>query len=345
MHLMETALDVLQSKGQLIMDIEREAALAAILLHDLGHGPFSHVLEYEILKDVDHEAITELLIEQLNEQFGGRLSLCLEIFKGKYHRKFFHQLISSQLDMDRLDYLSRDSFYTGVVEGSIGAERIIKMLNVVDNELVIEEKGLLSVESFLVARRVMYWQVYLHKVSISAEVMLENIFERIKFLIQSGSEIFVPFDLKPFLTSSIEFQTLKNSETLLKHFIQLDDHDIWFGLKTWMHHTDISLSTLCKSLLNRRLFKVFFSNQEGIEKLSLKVKSDILPFELPYFMKKGHVSNMPYMPKTSEIKILTKNGTIKAISEVSDLPTIQALSNIDKKYYVCFSNDVYLRPI
>ena len=203
MHLMGEALQTLQSKGHLIMEIEKEAAQIAILLHDLGHGPFSHALEYAILKDVNHETVSEVLMEDFNKQMNGALNLAIEIFKGTYHREFFHQLISSQLDMDRMDYLKRDSFFTGVAEGQIGVDRIIKMLNVVDNQLVVEEKGLLSVENFLIARRLMYWQVYLHKTSLCAETMLTKIFDRARFLLQNDIKIEIPESLKIFIEKSI----------------------------------------------------------------------------------------------------------------------------------------------
>jgi HD superfamily phosphohydrolase len=232
MYLMNEALNTLQSKGLLVMEVEREAALVAILLHDIGHGPFSHVLEYAILKNVNHEAISELLMEELNRQFEGKLTLAIEMFKGTYDRSFFHQLISSQLDMDRMDYLNRDSFYTGVAEGNIGAERIIKMLHVVDNQLVVEEKGLLSVENFLVARRLMYWQVNLHNTSICSETMVLKIFERVKDLLKENIFVDIPKHLRVFFNRNISREDFEKDTTLIQNFVNLDDVDIWYAIKT-----------------------------------------------------------------------------------------------------------------
>lgn len=261
MHLMHEALLVLQSKGNLITEDEFEAAQIAILLHDIGHGPFSHALEYTILRNINHEDISSLLMEKLNTQFGGRLSLAIDMFKGTYERDFFHQLISSQLDMDRLDYLTRDCFFTGVAEGTIGVERIIKMLNVVNNQLVVEEKGLLSVENFLNARRLMYWQVYLHKTAICAETMLIQIISRARELIHQGEDVFAGQALKVFLKENISLKEFQNNDKYLQSFTLLDDYDIWACVKNWQFHSDKILSTICKDLLNRNLFKIKISNQ------------------------------------------------------------------------------------
>ncbi|MCP9769312.1 HD domain-containing protein, partial [Lacihabitans sp. LS3-19] len=299
MHLMNEALNTLQSKGLLIMEVEKEAAQVAILLHDIGHGPFSHVLEYALLKGVNHEAISLLLMEDLNKQFDGKLSLAIEMFKGTYNRSFFHQLISSQLDMDRMDYLNRDSFYSGVAEGKIGAERIIKMLNVVDNELVVEEKGLLSVENFLVARRLMYWQVYLHKTSICSETMVLKIFERVKDLIADGITIEIPRNLEVFIKENISLDDFKNDNKYLQNFIQLDDTDIWYALKSWQSHSDQTLSLLCKNLIERNLFKIKIEvglNTEEIERGFLeKLHNKNIPKSLQkYYYKIGNISNSGY---------------------------------------------------
>ena len=350
MHLMTEALNVLASKGLMIMDVEREASQIAILLHDIGHGPFSHVLEYAILNNVNHETISELLMEDLNRQFDGKLSLAIEMFKGKYDRSFFHQLISSQLDMDRMDYLNRDSFYTGVAEGNIGVERMIKMLNVVDNQLVVEQKGLLSVENFLVARRLMYWQVYLHKTSICSESMLLNIIERVRDLLAEGQTVDIPPHLKIFIENKISKKDFKENQAILQHFVNLDDVDIWYALKLWQSHPDQTLSYLCQSLINRNLFKIKL--EVGLN--TTEIESTILgqleskgyeKSQTKYYFKKGTISNSAYASVHSNIKILMKNGNILDVSEASDLPTIKAMSNIVKKNYICFSNEVYLPSI
>jgi HD superfamily phosphohydrolase len=350
MHLMNEALNTLQSKGLLIMDVEKEAAQVAILLHDIGHGPFSHVLEYTLLKGVHHEAISLLLMEDLNRQFEGKLSLAIEMFKGTYNRSFFHQLISSQLDMDRMDYLNRDSFYSGVAEGKIGAERIIKMLNVVDNELVVEEKGLLSVENFLVARRLMYWQVYLHKTSICSETMVLKIFERVKDLLEEGIKIEIPKNLELFIKENVSLNEFKDDKKYLQSFIQLDDTDIWFALKSWQSHEDQTLSLICKNLIERNLFKIkmeFGLATDDLESEFQKIlsKKNISKTLHKYYYKIGNISNSGYASQDENIKILMKNGTILDVSEASDLPTIKAMSNIVKKNYICYANDVYLPSI
>lgn len=347
MHLMNEALNTLQSKGLMIMEVEREAALVAILLHDIGHGPFSHVLEYAILKNVNHEAISELLMEDLNRQFEGKLTLAIEMFNGTYDRSFFHQLISSQLDMDRMDYLNRDSFYTGVAEGNIGAERIIKMLHVVDNQLVVEEKGLLSVENFLVARRLMYWQVYLHKTSVCSETMVLKIFERVKDLLKENIFVDIPKHLQVFFNRNIRREDFQNDSTLLQNFVALDDVDIWYAIKTWQNHNDTVLANLSQNIINRNLFKIKLEvglKTEGWEANILQNFEDKkIPKNLQkYFYKKGQISNNGYASQNANIKILMKNGNILDVSEASDLPTIKAMSNIVKKNYICYANDVYL---
>ncbi len=350
MHLMGEALQTLQSKGHLIMEIEKEAAQIAILLHDLGHGPFSHALEYTILKDVNHETVSEVLMEDFNKQMNGALNLAIEIFKGTYHREFFHQLISSQLDMDRMDYLKRDSFFTGVAEGQIGVDRIIKMLNVVDNQLVVEEKGLLSVENFLIARRLMYWQVYLHKTSISAETMLTKIFERVRFLLNNKVEIEIPKSLKIFIEKSISKQDFINDKKYRENFVLLDDIDIWYAIKTWQFHKDKILSLLAKNLINRSLFKIKIGIDLETKSILNQIKKSIKTLnysmeDFKYFHEESSISNSAYINEASNIKILMKNGTILDVSEASDLPTVKALSNIVKKNYICYFNDVYLPNI
>ncbi|MCP9761474.1 HD domain-containing protein [Lacihabitans soyangensis] len=350
MHLMNEALNTLQSKGLMIMEVEREAALVAILLHDIGHGPFSHVLEYAILKNVNHEAISELLMEDLNKQFEGKLTLAIEMFKGTYDRSFFHQLISSQLDMDRMDYLNRDSFYTGVAEGNIGAERIIKMLHVVDNQLVVEEKGLLSVENFLVARRLMYWQVYLHKTSICSETMVLKIFERVKDLLSENIEVKIPAHLRVFIEKNISKEDFKNDPSYLQDFVSLDDVDIWYALKSWQNHSDWVLANLSRNIIERNLFKIKIEVGLKTEDIQSKILGNLVEKNIPkelhkYFFKASQISNSGYASQQANIKILMKNGNILDVSEASDLPTIKAMSNIVKKNYICYTNDVYLPSI
>jgi uncharacterized protein len=347
MHLMEQALNTLQSKGLLIMDVEREAAQIAILLHDLGHGPFSHVLEGIILNDVPHETISEMLMENLNKEFNGQLTLAIEMFKGTYNRQFFNQLISSQLDMDRMDYLARDSFFTGVTEGQIGVDRIIKMLHVIDNQLVVEEKGLLSVENFLIARRLMYWQVYLHKTSICAETMLIKTFKRARALSAEGQNLNLPQNLLVFLEQRINQNDILNTPSYLSHFVKLDDNDIWAALKAWQTHPDKILSYLSTSLLNRNLFKIKFGNYSEIKTLSDQIETELNLKEAPekdlhYLFIAGSISNNAYLSKDYNINILMKNGNILDVSEASDLPIVKALGNIVKKNYLCYANDVSL---
>ncbi|WP_337044484.1 HD domain-containing protein [Emticicia sp. 17c] len=348
MHLMYQALQVLQSKGHAISEDEFEAAQIAILLHDIGHGPFSHVLEYTILEDVHHEHISSLIMQKLNYEFNGRLSMALEMFNGTYGRDFFHQLISSQLDMDRMDYLTRDCFFTGVAEGTIGVDRIIKMLNVVDNQLVVEEKGLLSVENFLNARRLMYWQVYLHKTAICAETMLIQIIRRARELMSQGQELFAGPALSVFLKENVSLSAFQNNDSYLQSFTLLDDYDIWACVKNWRFHSDKILSTICEDLLNRNLFKIKISNKPIEEPLISSLKQALLEkgiseTELSYFITEGDVSNKGYVRGDETIYICTKNKEVVDIADASDLPAIKALSNIVKKYYVCWGKNVYLQ--
>lgn len=345
MHLMGQALQTLQSKGHYLLDVEIEAAQIAILLHDIGHGPFSHVLEYTILNEVHHEHISQLLMQQLNREFNGKLSLAIEMFNGTYEREFFHQLISSQLDMDRMDYLNRDCFFTGVAEGTIGVDRIIKMLNIIDNQLVVEEKGLLSVENFLNARRLMYWQVYLHKTSICAETMLIQIIQRARDLIVQGEKVFSTPAFSKFLENNVSLHQFTDES--LEAFTQLDDYDIWACIKMWQNHPDKILNRLCKDLINRKLFKIQISDKQfetkTTENIVYELKANGIEQEnLKYFMVNGDVSNKGYVSGNSNINILTKKRGVIDIAEASDLPTIKALSNIVKKYYLCWGKNVYL---
>ncbi len=347
MHLMGQAIGVLRSKSHFISDEECEAAQIAILLHDIGHGPFSHVLEFVLLDNVRHEKISALLMQTLNGIFSGKLEMAIRMFEGTYHRPFFHQLVSSQLDMDRMDYLNRDSFFTGVVEGQVGVDRIIKMLNVHNEQLVVEEKGLLSVESFLHARRIMYWQVYLHKTAICAEVMLLKIFERVRALLSQGEAVNMPDRLRAFLGQKVGHKALSEDKSLLEAFTSLDDIDIWFSIKEWQFSSDVLLSELAGRLVRRDLFKISIGagydpgpdEERYLAQLSAR---NIPEADKKYYYERGAISNSGYIKENSNINILTRNKGILDVSEASDLPTIKALSNIVKKNYLCYTNDVYL---
>jgi uncharacterized protein len=347
MHLMNEALNTLRAKGHFIWEQEMEAAFIAILLHDIGHGPFSHVLEKTILSHVPHEEISLLLMQELNQQFDGKLSLAIDMFTDNYERRFFNQLISSQLDVDRLDYLNRDSFFTGVREGSIGADRILKMLDIVDNQLVVEQKGIYSIENFLTARRLMYWQVYLHKTSICCETMMIQIIKRVRELISRGEEVFATPAFRVFLEKEVSLADFKTKPHYLQAFTVLDDADVWGCVKVWMNHSDKLLSGICKALLERKLFKIHISDQPIEQSVLEKIQEDLLlqenvnPEDLPYLMIQGSTTNAAYLSGKQNINILTKDGSVKDIAEASDLPTIKALRNIVKKYYVCWAKNVY----
>ena len=349
MHLMDQALANLQAKGYTITDQEKEAAAIAILLHDVGHGPFSHVLEYTLLNHVHHEEISNLLMKKLNEHFDGRLTLAIAMFSGKYERPFFHQLISSQLDVDRLDYLSRDSFYTGVREGFIGSERLLSMLDLQDENLVMEEKGIYSIENFLMARRLMYWQVYLHKTAIAAETMLIQILRRAKTLIHEGKKLSCTSALMTFLKKDYTWEEFASTDKLWLAFTDLDDHDVWAAIKEWKHGTDPILTRLCTDFLARRLFTCKLGTQpipkskrtELAQEITQRLK--INEEELSYFVVEGTTSNSAYVQGDNTIKIVDKLGQVVELAEASDLPTIQALSKIVKKYYFCCPKSVYLQ--
>ncbi|MEP0366952.1 MAG: HD domain-containing protein [Cyclobacteriaceae bacterium] len=345
MHLMQRTLDNLRSKGVMIFDAEYEAALIAILLHDIGHGPFSHTLEFSLFQDVQHEQISLWLFDKLNKEFGGKLELARQVFTGKYHRKFLHQLVSSQLDVDRLDYLKRDSFFTGVHEGTIGAERIIKMLNVHEDRLVVEEKGIYSIENFLNARRLMYWQVYLHKTSVAAESMLISLIKRAKLLTQKGAEVPATPAFSIFLERDITRQDFFEDEELLEVFVQLDDTDIWGSIKQWLFHEDVILRTLSNDLLSRRLFKIILSNdkieKELVDKIQTAiVKQGVSKSDSKYLIQKGTISNAAYIVKDESIDILMKNGDVMDVAKASDLPNITAISRIVKKHYISFPKNL-----
>lgn len=347
MHLMSITLDNLRIKGTDISEAEYEAALIAILLHDIGHGPFSHALEYSLLRGIPHEELSLLTIELLNEEFGGQLTLALRIFKNQYPKKFLHQLVSSQLDIDRLDYLQRDCFFTGVSEGTIGADRIIKMMAVKDDQLVIEEKGIYSIENFLSARRLMYWQVYLHKTTVSAEKMLINLIQRAKKLAQDGRTFFVTEEMAYFMSQEVSLADFKADSSLLKKFLQLDDFDIWGAIKLWKNDPDYVLQNISQMFLTRKLFKINlvnepFSSQE-IEQLRTKAQKKLaVPDEdLGYFFSAGTISNYGYLEK-DRISILTKKGEVVDVATAADLPNIKIMSKMVEKHYVCVAKSLIL---
>ena len=346
MHLMGTALDTLRSKGTFIWDAEYEASLIAILLHDIGHGPLSHALETAIFKEVHHESISLYIMELLNQEFDGRLDLAIRIFQGKYERPFFHQLVSSQLDVDRLDYLNRDSFYTGVMEGKIGANRLLKMLDVVDDRLVVEEKAIYSIENFLVSRRLMYWQVYLHKTVLSAENMVLKTVERARELIQQGFEVPCNPALRLFLSNNIRFSDFREDPDIMRQFIALDDYDVWSAVKQWSFHPDKILAFLSSSIINRKLFKIIISTEPLEEDFRLGIaelvqeKFRISANEIPYIMISGKISNNAYDATGEAITVLTKYGNTVELAEASDLPNIKALSNKVEKFYVCYPKEI-----
>jgi HD superfamily phosphohydrolase len=340
MHIMQKAVEVLRFKAILISQEEEDALYIAILLHDIGHGPFSHAMEHSIVENVNHEEISMLFMNRLNQEFDGKLSLAIKIFKGDYHRKFMLQLISSQLDMDRMDYLKRDSFYTGVAEGNINSDRLIQMLNVVDDVLVMEEKGIYSIEKFLMARRLMYWQAYLHKTSLVAELILTKILKRAKFLTQNGTilESSKPFQF--FLNTKVELENFDEA-TLLK-FSQLDDFDIISAIKAWQFNDDFILSSLSKMIINRDLLKIKLSSDkfpvEEIQNFVAKFSEQhtISKEDSNYFIFKGKIKNQAYSKIAEPIRILKKDKTIEDIVEASDQLNLKALSKPVTKYYICY---------
>ncbi|SHI75049.1 hypothetical protein SAMN04488096_10499 [Mesonia phycicola] len=340
MHLMRKALDVLRFKGVEISKKEEEALLIAILLHDIGHGPFSHAMEHSIVSGVSHEWISLQFMEKMNADFNQSLTLAIQIFKGEYHRKFFKQLIASQLDVDRLDYLKRDSFYTGVAEGNINSERLITMLNVSNDELVVEQKGIYSVEKFLVARRLMYWQVYLHKTSLGAEQLLIRVLKRAKELVSKGVDLPASKALSFFLKNEINFENFTNDT--LHTFSKLDDFDIVSAMKEWVSCDDFVLKNLCTSIINRDLLKVKLKKTpievDKVEKhlQELQQKHNISREEANYFVFKGSVSNLAYRDDVENINILYKNGKVSDVIKASDQLNLGALTKPVVKYYICY---------
>ena len=348
MHLMGRAMGTLRAKGIEVSEQELEAAQIAILLHDIGHGPLSHTLEQTLLEGVPHESLSYLFMKSLNQQFNGQLELALQFFRNSYPRKFFHQLISGQLDIDRLDYLKRDSFFTGVMEGTIGIDRIIELLNVHNGMLVVEEKGIFSIESFLHARRLMYWQVYLHKTSVSAERMLVNLIRRAQYLSYAEDSLTASEPLKLFLRQNYTLAEFSTQPDLLETFGQLDDSDIWGAIKLWRDHPDEILSGLCNRLLIRELFQISLRvdpiKKSEIESVRHAVHQSfgILRKDANYLFSYGTVSNEAYITGGQPINILTKSGQVVDIVEASDLPTIRAMSKIVEKNYICWPKNIYL---
>lgn len=346
MHLMQLAIDTLRSKQIQISQEEEEAVLVAILLHDIGHGPFSHSLEHTLIEGVSHEVISSMLMDRLNVQFSGRLSLAITIFNDRYPRKFLHQLVSGQLDTDRMDYLNRDSFFTGVSEGVISFDRIIKMLTVVDDKLVVEAKGIYSVEKFLIARRLMYWQVYLHKTVIGAEQMLIKALKRAKELSNNGVDLFATPALQHFLKNRVDAERFINNETHLNWFTKLDDTDILSAIKCWVDHEDFILSTLCDKIMRRDLFRtelrsVDFDQQElAYYKEQTKSYFGLTQEQVDYFVYHQVVQNSAYSADKEPICIVNNKGQLMDIAEASDLSNLEALSKKVVKYALTYPKEL-----
>ncbi len=342
MHLMTEAIETLRMKGSEITEAEAEASLAAILLHDIGHGPFSHSLEHSIVTGMNHEELSFIIMQRLNEEFNGKLNLAIDIFCNKYHKKFLHQLVSSQLDMDRLDYLKRDSFYTGVSEGVINTDRLIKMLVVENDELMIEAKGIYSVEKFIVARRLMYWQVYYHKTVVGAENILINLLKRAKYLASTGSKLFGSPALLFFLENNFTKHDFLNNKELIIHFAQLDDYDIFGAIKVWQESNDKILAFLSSYLVDRKLFRTELQNEpfevEEISDLRKKIASyfNIQNSEVEYLISNGTITNNAYIPESDKINILNKDKTVVDISASSDQLNLSVLTKTVTKYFLCY---------
>ena len=344
MHLMGLAIESLRSKGHEITDEENFAAQAAILLHDIGHGPFSHALENSIVNGLNHEELSLLFMRKLNTQFEGKLAMAIAIFTDTYHKKFLHQLLSSQLDVDRLDYLNRDSFYTGVAEGTVGSDRIIKMLEVVNGKLVIEEKGIYSIEKFLLARRLMYWQVYLHKTVLSAENLLVNMLKRAKYLVQKGEVVFATKGLAYFLNSTNSTFNENLDGEFIEHFSHLDDYDIFAAAKEWMSHSDYILSDLSTRLIERKLFKIRIDDQPFKESEIATLKTQwqlkgISEQDTFYYIFTGEITNSAYKSGEEKINILLKNGTIRDVRDASDQLRLSVYSESIRKYFLCYPKE------
>jgi HD superfamily phosphohydrolase len=349
-HLMTRALESLREKGVSISPEEAEAAQLAVILHDIGHGPYSHSLEETLLPGIKHESLTYLFLQKLNEEFAGRLDLAMSIFRNGYKRKFFHQLVSGQLDIDRLDYLKRDSFFTGVQEGTIGVDRIIDMLNVHQDSLVVEEKGIYSIENFLTARRLMYWQVYLHKTSVSAERMLVNIIRRAKYLVTSGEKVLCSDALQIFLLHNYSLDDFNTNTELLEAYGHLDDGDVWGAVKIWSSHRDKILSELCSMLIERKLFRIQLAsdliNKSKVEKVRHRIAGTygVLKRDTNYLYSYGTVSNEAYVAGGTSIKVLLKTGKVIDLARASDFPQVKAMTKTVKKNFLCWPKNVDLSP-
>ena len=341
-HLTSEAMLALSQKGIFIFDSEAEAVEMAILMHDIGHGPFSHVLENTLISGISHEDISLRMMEQINSDLSGQLTLALNIFRNEYHKKFLHQLISSQLDMDRLDYLRRDSFFTGVQEGVVGCARIIKMLNVVEDNLVIDEKGIYPIENYLTSRRSMYWQVYLHKTVVACEKILINILRRAKYLVKNGENLFAPPALQYFLYNDFDNQKFTEDEDVLKFYAKLDDNDIWSTVKVWMDSKDKILSMLSYNLINRKTFKVEVHDEEVDEnyihdlRLKLSEKYQISYDETQYLYGLDTIKTNMYDIENDNIKVYMKDNSIRDICEVSELLNVALLIRQKPKYYIIY---------
>jgi HD superfamily phosphohydrolase len=346
MYLTGQAVHTLRSKGIEISEAEEVAVLTAILLHDIGHGPFSHALEHSLIEDTTHEVMSVLIMEELNNAMNGRLTEAIAIFRGEYPRRFFHDLVTGQMDMDRLDYLRRDSFFTGVIEGSVGSDRIIRMLNVADDRLVVDEKGIYSVEKFLIARRMMYWQVYNHRTVVSAEKLLTSLLVRARQVTAEGVKLFAPPALEWFLAPRHNMAALEERKALVGHFTALDESDILSATKVWMSCGDRVLEDLCRRFVNRDLLGIElqrtpFSGEKVAEtgrraKTILGLKDD----EVIFYVNTGDVYNQTYAPGTPEVRILLKNGSTRDITAVSDLFDKEALSEKLTKYYLCYPKEI-----
>ena len=345
MHLMQNAIKTLQSKGHEITEDEEQAVLIAILLHDIGHGPFSHALEHSIVNGINHEHISMMIMDKLNEEFDGKSSLAIQIFQNKYPKIFLHQLISSQLDVDRLDYLKRDSFYSGVSEGVINSDRIISMFNVSNGELVVDAKAIYSIEKFIIARRLMYWQVYLHKAVLSAEFSLVEVLKRAKTLVQNGTDLFSTSALMAFLKNDYCLDDFNTNTELLELFCQLDDFDIMTSIKEWTRHSDKVLSVLSQKIIQRKLLKIELQDSEFnpsyIEDLQNKAAQiyEVSPQECRHLVFTNKIDNKAYNPKKDKINLLYKDGSIVDIAEAADQLNISVLAKTVTKHFLCYPKE------
>lgn len=349
MHLMITCIDTLRSKGTEITNEEAEGAIIAILLHDIGHGPFSHALESVIVKDVHHEEISLLFMSKLNDEFDGKLSLAIQIFQNKYHKNFLHQLVSSQLDMDRLDYLKRDSFFTGVSEGIINSDRIISMLRVSDDTLAVEAKGIYSIEKFIIARRLMYWQVYLHKTVLCAEHMLVKILKRAKFLLKNGIDLPATPPFAFFLKNEISSQLFFENPRISEVFSRLDDYDIFTSIKMWQWNDDKVLNLLCNQLIDRKLLHIEISNKPFEAEKKLTISQNVQTIlnlnadEASYFVISDSVTNNAYKPGDDKINLLYRDGSMIDIADAADQLNISVLSNTVEKFFMCYPKECVVK--